>query len=152
MLIQKSVLANREKGTGKQGERYYVTIFGRPPLSIGASGLISWSERANICERTVKSYFYIIKYVITLNYCILLVFWFKFWPVISNRLFWDGISQLIEFPEPGLIPVIPHIHRQILIVLRIRFVRQKESVFAFLDDVCISWLYIKKNVNICNFL
>lgn len=68
------MLRKWEKRTTKQGERYYVTRFGRPPLSIGASGLISWSERANICERTVKSNFYTIKYVITLNYCILLVF------------------------------------------------------------------------------
>ena len=61
------VLAKWEKGTGKQGERYYVTRLDRPPLSIGASGLISWSERANICERTVKSNFYSIKYVIMRN-------------------------------------------------------------------------------------
>ena len=49
---------NREKGTGKQGERYYLTRFRRPPLQIRAGALTSWSTRPFMLERTAESDFY----------------------------------------------------------------------------------------------
>ena len=52
------VLGNREKGTGKQGERYWVARFGRPPLHLRANGRMSVSGRAYMCERTLDSDFY----------------------------------------------------------------------------------------------
>ena len=47
-----------EKGTGKQGERYWVARFHRPPLQIRAGALISWSIRPYILERSVATEFY----------------------------------------------------------------------------------------------
>jgi len=59
------VLGNRGRGTGKQeestgkqGERYWVARYGRPPPHIRASARISVGGRAYIFERALNSDFY----------------------------------------------------------------------------------------------
>lgn len=54
----KKVLGNREKGTGKQGERYVLARCHRPPSQIRAGALTSWSTRPFMLERTAESDFY----------------------------------------------------------------------------------------------
>jgi len=50
--------ANREKGTGKQGERYVLARCHRPPSQIRAGALTSWSTRPFMLERTAEPDFY----------------------------------------------------------------------------------------------
>lgn len=50
--------ANREKGTGKRGERYVLACCHHPPSQIRAGALTSWSTRPFMLDRTAESDFY----------------------------------------------------------------------------------------------
>ena len=57
-LKGEKVRANRERDGVQQEERYYVSRRHRPPASIRAGALISWSTRPDMLERSVETEFY----------------------------------------------------------------------------------------------
>ena len=66
----------------------------------------------------------------------------NFWPFISERACWNSVRQSVELIGYSLITIVMNKHSQVLVVRCVKRINQQKRIFALLDNVRISWLYL----------